>query len=99
MVVNKIFFYIILISQSWLTIGTFCAHICLPDHELIEIFSEEEKSEKEKELEEGQEKVKNYENQKEEIALEKLLFGHIIDYTHIIGRAHNEDTTPPPEFI
>lgn len=93
---NKIFFYIIIISQSWLSIGTFCAHIINPDHILVEIFGEEEKNEKEIETEKEVEKI----NQSQDIYnMSQNLFSlqtRDIEYPLLAGRNHTEVHTPPP---
>lgn len=94
---KKPFFYIILISQTWLTIGTLCTHIINPNHELTEIFNEEEKNEKEKEIEKELEKINQ--NQKINCQANKLSLVNLSNIIHPIltGRFHSDNFTPPPE--
>lgn len=93
---RKILFYIIIISQSWLTLGTFCVQLINPDHELVEIFNEEEQKEKEKELETEEQKIKNYDGHNLEEALVSQISRYIQEYTILLGRNHVQDFTPPP---
>ncbi len=95
---NKFFFYIIIISQSWLALGTFCAHILNPDHGLIEFVNEEEKNEKEKEIEQEEKKINSNEN-----LANCHLFNAQVQRKNrnnpiFVGRNHHDDFTPPPEF-
>jgi len=95
---NKTLFYIIIISQIWLGIGSTFVHLVSQDCEFIELIGEEER-EKEKEIEKEIEKI----NESLKVIV-SILKEHIAGSTKInalkfLGRAHLENTTPPPEGL
>lgn len=90
-------FYIIIISQIWLSIGSTCVHLLIPDCEIVEILGEEEK-EKEKEIEKEIEKIHD-----SRVLIISSFKGndeksHQKSGFTSLGREHLKNTTPPPEF-
>lgn len=74
-------------------------HFFDSDHELVEIFSEKETNEKEKEIEKEKEQIKTYDSQNEKDAFDSRISNYLLEYFTSIGRFHNEDSTPPPEEL
>lgn len=95
---TRMLFYIIIISQIWLSIGSACAHLIAQDGELIELFGEEEK-EKEKELEKEIEKINSSKEFKTIVFQGNTQLINQSSSTKVIGRAHLQNATPPPEYI
>lgn len=95
---TKALFYIIIISQIWLSIGSTLTHLASQDCDLVELIGEEEK-EKEKEIEKEIEKIHDSSDySKIEFDHTDESFAHL-KYVDFLGRAHLQNTTPPPEHI
>jgi len=93
---TKTLFYIIIISQIWLSIGSSFVHLISQECDLIELIGEEEK-EKEKEIEKELEKIHDksqyiVETFKE--VVQASIHNNSIDF---LGSTHLEINTPPPE--
>lgn len=91
-------FYIIIISQVWLSIGPICAHLVNHDFEVVELFGEEER-EKEIEIEKEIEKI----NQDRlstfsELNALKTSKSHS-NCLSFQGPEYPQITTPPPEYF